>query len=473
MNTTTSPIDRLLTWSNAQGTPLACDGANLARWFLDIERAFEVNEVPDEHQAVVALALISNEDLQGAMEERMQFVFELSSQGKSWEWKDFKEDLCKVVAAGTSEGPISIFRRNHPYLLASMSTGLVVAGGAVLAPAAGILALNTLGFTALGVEAGSIAAILQSAIYGGGTTGIFSIFQSIGATAVLPNAGGLIASASALTAGVGLGGRGSKRLSNAHLEFTSQELLIWRKSFLPAALAYLAHSDHPWSIDDTTQLALWGFYRSFDLPPDPRETDIAETMAYALMCQRVEEWRGRIGRFAREVVAHFFQSEGDLGTTETRVIYVRQGLARHFPFVYGDFENRLRIFRAKHILLTFGFMLHGISLSNTQYQTFVGGLALVVTAVQRALSLWSTGEEIPLENRDAFNDRTWVFATSKWAAVCRHLSNAQWANICREARLAYGLYGVRPRPQPEPGAGLRVPLAYDRWAGMRVDSNDE
>ena len=44
------------------------------------------------------------------------------------------------------------------------------------------LVLGAIGFTASGVAAGSIAAAIQSAAYGGFTTGVFSNFQSAGAS---------------------------------------------------------------------------------------------------------------------------------------------------------------------------------------------------------------------------------------------------------------------------------------------------
>lgn len=111
------------------------------------------------------------------------------------------------------------FKRDHPHIAASASVGLAVGGGIVLIPALGILALNAIGFTAGGVAAGmlfkqhrrlwlillfagSLAAALQSIFYGGATTGLFSIFQSLGATAVLPAAGTVIASASAVGTGI-------------------------------------------------------------------------------------------------------------------------------------------------------------------------------------------------------------------------------------------------------------------------------
>ena len=54
----------------------------------------------------------------------------------------------------------------------------------------------------LGVAAGSIAAAVQSAVYGGATTGIFSVLQSAGAVGISVAAKAGIGSAAGATAGL-------------------------------------------------------------------------------------------------------------------------------------------------------------------------------------------------------------------------------------------------------------------------------
>ncbi|KAJ7574938.1 hypothetical protein C8J56DRAFT_977864 [Mycena floridula] len=105
-----------------------------------------------------------------------------------------------VILAEYPRSAIELVKRN---ITALISTGMIVAGSALLLPTLAILALNAVGFTLLGVAAGSLAAAIQSAFYGGATTGLFSILQSLGATAVigspvLPLIGGVLA-------GVGIG----------------------------------------------------------------------------------------------------------------------------------------------------------------------------------------------------------------------------------------------------------------------------
>ena len=98
----------------------------------------------------------------------------------------------------------------------------MVAGAAVVAPAAGVAVLGAAGFGAGGVTPGriavcvqiciryrltlltmpgSIAAGAQSVIYGAFTMGVFSTLQAAGATAVAPAIGPVIAGIGAMAGG--------------------------------------------------------------------------------------------------------------------------------------------------------------------------------------------------------------------------------------------------------------------------------
>ncbi|KAF9255633.1 hypothetical protein L218DRAFT_1081750 [Marasmius fiardii PR-910] len=75
------------------------------------------------------------------------------------------------------------FAVEHPWLLASAAVGLVVFGVTVaFSPYAYLGVLHLVGFGELGPIAGSWAALFQSLVYGGQTTGLFSILQSIAMT---------------------------------------------------------------------------------------------------------------------------------------------------------------------------------------------------------------------------------------------------------------------------------------------------
>ncbi|KAI1792004.1 hypothetical protein LXA43DRAFT_371255 [Ganoderma leucocontextum] len=70
-----------------------------------------------------------------------------------------------------------------------------------LAVAGAALALPAIGFASTGVVGGSIAAGVQSLVYGGSTCGVFSILQSVGATIVAPSLISTATAAGCATAG--------------------------------------------------------------------------------------------------------------------------------------------------------------------------------------------------------------------------------------------------------------------------------
>lgn len=89
-------------------------------------------------------------------------------------------------------------------MVTAAGAGLVIAGGSVLGPALVVSGLNGVGFTPGGVAAASWATSIQSMAYGGATSGLFSVCQSIGATAVPASAGAVVSAFGSVAAGVGL-----------------------------------------------------------------------------------------------------------------------------------------------------------------------------------------------------------------------------------------------------------------------------
>ncbi|EDR04685.1 uncharacterized protein LACBIDRAFT_303989 [Laccaria bicolor S238N-H82] len=151
------------------------------------------------------------QELKAVMSERKTRYLE-ETKRSFWDWDDFKEDfrlvnrqateISKAAKGKENKDQLSEFYKNHPFIAASASAGLIIGGSVVLLPALGVMALNAIGFTAGGVLAGSLAATIQSILYGGLTGGLFSIFQSIGATAVLPGVTAVAGASTALGAGV-------------------------------------------------------------------------------------------------------------------------------------------------------------------------------------------------------------------------------------------------------------------------------
>ncbi|KAJ7802828.1 hypothetical protein B0H14DRAFT_2890852 [Mycena olivaceomarginata] len=136
-----------------------------------------------------------------------------------WEWDRFTRALIHIhdrVKKDAENESSSIgddfhrFRREHPYAAAAAGLGLVAVGGITVGPAILVGTLNLLGFSSAGVVGGSIAAGIQSAVYGAavGSGSLFAMTQSAaaGGVAVAPVAiQALSAAAMALGAWVGFG----------------------------------------------------------------------------------------------------------------------------------------------------------------------------------------------------------------------------------------------------------------------------
>ncbi|EAU83179.2 hypothetical protein CC1G_07861 [Coprinopsis cinerea okayama7 len=197
---TAEELGRLLEWVVQKSPSPAFKGLSkdLPPWFLVVEEAAQSAKIPLQKRADIAIYLLKSQELKDFMQGRKALYREISGR-KHWNWDDFKQDIKGIMAAAHAhaqggQGSGSTFLR-------AAGTVLAIGGATVLFPAVGILGLNALGFGAGGVVGGSIAATIQSIFYGGATTGLFSILQSIGATAAAPTVGSMIASASAVGAG--------------------------------------------------------------------------------------------------------------------------------------------------------------------------------------------------------------------------------------------------------------------------------
>jgi len=114
-------------------------------------------------------------------------------------WAQFKNFMVAFDRNFRKEWESLPFYKKYPKLTGA---ALGITGTVLLAPVALVGALTAVGFTSAGVAAGSIAATIQSIVYGGMTGGIFSLLQSAGATMILPSAGTIFAGAA--TTGAGL-----------------------------------------------------------------------------------------------------------------------------------------------------------------------------------------------------------------------------------------------------------------------------
>ncbi|KAJ2912403.1 hypothetical protein MD484_g8010, partial [Candolleomyces efflorescens] len=186
---------RLSDWAATSSTFPFFKGssADLTSWFAIVEQACEENEIIADQYSEAAIALIQG-DLAHAMEERRLQYLEKSGD-THWRWEEFKEDIRRVVLEaekimadtpatplGKTKEAVENLRSEHPYIFASASAGLMIGGSVVIIPALGVLSLNALGLTTVGVA----GAVMQSIFYHGATAGLSSIFRSNGAKTAAP-----------------------------------------------------------------------------------------------------------------------------------------------------------------------------------------------------------------------------------------------------------------------------------------------
>jgi len=152
-------------------------------WLMEIEEKYRIHGIPEIHMTDMAVKLTN-----GEVNTVLTSMYKAKvAEAGVWSWEDFKEFVIQIEdnyrenmkdALQSAED----FRSEHPYSTAALCVTLVGAGAALVLPAVGSTILEAVGFGAGGVEAESIAASLQAAVYGGETGGIFSILQSLGAT---------------------------------------------------------------------------------------------------------------------------------------------------------------------------------------------------------------------------------------------------------------------------------------------------
>ncbi|RDX43166.1 hypothetical protein OH76DRAFT_1236254 [Lentinus brumalis] len=93
---------------------------------------------------------------------------------------------------------------------------LIAVAAPVLAVAGAAVALPAIGFGTGGVIGGSLAAAIQSAVYGGSTCGLFSVFQAAGATIVAPSVSSVLGATTATVVG-------GKLIAGASAEYEAEE----------------------------------------------------------------------------------------------------------------------------------------------------------------------------------------------------------------------------------------------------------
>ncbi|KAG7092613.1 hypothetical protein E1B28_008956 [Marasmius oreades] len=190
-------------------------GECVTDWLRHIERCCRRFNVASEQWIQVALHFMRGE----AFSIVKPALEECEEKGEVVDWDDFKETLKLLEAQNRvqSSDPqaTSNSSLNNKLTTKIIGQGLVAGGSSVVLPTVGIATLNAVGFTSSGVAAGSLAAGIQSVIYGGATGGVFSALQSIGATAVMAPPVAIALGVGAITAGCVMAVRGRRNDENA------------------------------------------------------------------------------------------------------------------------------------------------------------------------------------------------------------------------------------------------------------------
>ncbi|KAJ6566822.1 hypothetical protein B0H19DRAFT_1374228 [Mycena capillaripes] len=204
-------------------------------WLGEIREGLEEREVPRTQWVRVAFHFLGD-GVRAVLARVQQMMSEMEStkEGKEgvawdWDWETFARALIHIhdqVKKKASQGDSTLNKvgdalyrlRQQPAVPAAAGIGLITLGGITVGPAILVGTLNLLGFSSSGVVGDSIAAGIQSAVYGGYVTSgsAFAMAQAAVAGGIFVSSvpvQAVSAGAMAIGAWIGLG-RGKNRPSN-------------------------------------------------------------------------------------------------------------------------------------------------------------------------------------------------------------------------------------------------------------------
>ncbi|KAF7984865.1 hypothetical protein HWV62_10837 [Athelia sp. TMB] len=196
------------TWQNPP-TFAHLSGEDVGTWLSSIKLGCEMRGIHRQQWADVALHFLSGDvkDVLAGMKRLIQKIRQLE-----WKWESFEIGLARICEEANrirniaidwndSEYGLKKFVHEHPHILSTVGIALIGAGILTITPELAIGLFRLVGFGSAGPIAGSIAAALQSAVYGGGTTGVFSACQSFGMTAAAASPAAITAACAAIAGG--------------------------------------------------------------------------------------------------------------------------------------------------------------------------------------------------------------------------------------------------------------------------------
>lgn len=162
--------------------------------------------IPSQQWTLVAIHFLEG-DLKTVMQGLQDHVDNSGLAG--WDWESFGVELAGICDQAKNQRArdtedlteLEKFMRDHPFLATSAGVTLIGAGCIVVAPTIALGLLNIVGFGALGPVGGSLAATIQSIVYGGATGGVFSVLQSFAMTTAAASSTALTGAVAAITGG--------------------------------------------------------------------------------------------------------------------------------------------------------------------------------------------------------------------------------------------------------------------------------
>ncbi|KAH9957044.1 hypothetical protein BGW80DRAFT_1384682, partial [Lactifluus volemus] len=223
---------------------------------------------------------------------------------------------------------------------------------------------------------------------------------------------------------------------------------MWRKTFIPSLLSWARQQADPFGTNGRMRGPVGVIWSTTfpDVLLEERGLEIVLTVAK----NALNNWRSEIGKAGhRAVVDMWLEDPASFNNTEARAQYIKAELeGLRFIYKYPDAKGARAAFCSDLISKVFSLHLRKIlPLANMQF----GALALATAAVERGLTLFTTGEDVTArEKRRArvsgdhdkakaksrewsFSDNPWGKKARMWAGSTQRLNEDHWRKVVDDA----------------------------------------
>ncbi|KAH9956818.1 hypothetical protein BGW80DRAFT_1386030, partial [Lactifluus volemus] len=225
---------------------------------------------------------------------------------------------------------------------------------------------------------------------------------------------------------------------------------MWRKTFIPSLLSWARQQADPFGTNGRMRgpvSVIWS--TTFpDVLLEERGLEIVLTVAE----NALNNWRSEIGKAGhRAIVDMWLEDPASFNDAEARAQYIKMELeGLRFIYKYPDAEGARAAFCSNLISKVFSVHLRKIlPLANMQF----GALALATAAVERGLTLFTTGEDVTAREREkrrarasgehkkakvnprewSFSDNPWGKKARMWAGSTQRLDEDHWHKVVNDA----------------------------------------